>query len=144
MADNLNLVCPHCNAVNRVPEARLADGPNCGKCRRPLFTGRPAALDDETFDRHRTRSDLPLVVDFWAPWCGPCKMMAPAYEQAAARIEPRARLAKVDTEQNPMLAQRYGIRSIPTLAVFKGGRQVASQAGAMMGAQLVQWIESQL
>ena len=144
MADSLNLVCPHCNAVNRVPAARLADGPNCGKCRRPLFAGHPVALDDETFDRHLSRSDLPLVVDFWAPWCGPCKMMAPAYEQAAGRIEPRARLAKVDTEQNPMLAQRYGIRSIPMLAVFKGGRQVASQPGAMSGPQLVQWIEANL
>jgi thioredoxin 2 len=144
MAETLNLVCPHCNAVNRVPSARLADGPNCGKCRQPLFTGHPIALDDNSFDRHLSRSDLPLVVDFWAAWCGPCQMMAPAFEQAAARIEPRARLAKVDTEASPMLAQRYGIRSIPTLAVFKGGRQVASQAGAMMGAQLVQWIEGQI
>lgn len=144
MTDNLNLVCPRCEAVNRVPAARLADQPTCGKCKRPLFDGHPLALTDHTFDRHLTRSDLPLVVDFWAPWCGPCKMMAPAYEQAASRIEPRARLAKVDTEQNQMLAQRYGIRSIPTLSVFKGGRQVASQPGAMGLAQLVQWIEAHL
>lgn len=144
MADNLNLVCPYCHAVNRVPGARLADRPSCGKCKQALFTGHPIALDDRSFDRHLSRADLPLVVDFWAAWCGPCKMMAPAFEQAAARIEPRARLAKVDTEANPMLTQRYGIRSIPTLALFKGGRQVASQAGAMMGAQLVQWIEAQL
>ena len=144
MADSLNVVCPHCNAVNRVPSARLGDAPTCGKCKRPLFEGHPTALNDQTFDRHLTRSDLPLVVDFWAPWCGPCKMMAPAYEQAAERIEPRARLAKVDTEQNPALAQRYGIRSIPTMAVFKGGRQVASHPDARGGAQLVQWIEAKL
>jgi thioredoxin 2 len=144
MSATKNVVCPHCNAVNRVPSARLGEGPACGKCKRALFSGAPIALTDTSFDRHLKRSDLPLVVDFWAPWCGPCKMMAPAYEQAAARIEPRARLAKVDTEQNQMLAQRYGIRSIPTLAIFKGGRQVASQPGAMGPAQLLQWIEARL
>jgi thioredoxin 2 len=144
MARNINIVCPHCNAVNRVPGARLGEGPACGKCKRPLFDGRPVALSDRDFDRHLTRGELPLVVDFWAPWCGPCKMMAPAYEQAAARVEPHARLAKVNTEQNPMLAQRYGIRSIPTIALFKGGRQVASQAGAMGPAQIVSWIEAHL
>jgi thioredoxin 2 len=144
MPGNLNVVCPHCEAVNRVPQARLADGPKCGKCRRQLFGGHPVALTDRTFDRQLTRSDLPLVVDFWATWCAPCKMMAPAYEQAAGHIEPRARLAKVDTEQNPLLAQRYAIRSIPTLAIFKGGHQVASQPGAMGPQQLVQWIETQL
>lgn len=144
MTETVNVVCPNCGAVNRVPGRRLGDGPSCGKCKSPLFDGHPVALTDQTFDRYLNREGLPLVVDFWAPWCGPCKMMAPAYEQAAARIEPRARLAKVDTEQNPMLAQRYGIRSIPTLAVFKGGRQVASQPGAMVGAQLVQWIDAHL
>ena len=144
MVDNLNLVCPSCEAVNRVPAARLSDRPTCGKCKRPLFEGHPVALSDHNFDRYLTRGDLPLVVDFWAPWCGPCQMMAPAYEQAAARIEPRARLGKVDTEQNPMLAQRYGIRSIPTLVIFRGGRQIASQPGAMGLPQLLQWIETYL
>ncbi len=145
MADTTNVVCPHCDAVNRVPSARLGDRPTCGRCKQPLFNGRPADLTDASFDRHLGRSDLPLVVDFWAAWCGPCKMMAPAYEQAAERIEPRARLAKVDTEQNQILARRYGIRSIPTLAVFKAGRQVANQAGAMTGLpQLLQWIEQYL
>jgi thioredoxin 2 len=144
MAETTNLVCPHCHAVNRVPGARLAERPNCGRCKRPLFTGHPLALGDQDFDRFLSREELPLVVDFWAPWCGPCRMMAPAYEQASARIEPRARLVKVDTEQNPGLAQRYGIRSIPTLAVFKRGRQTASQAGALGPGQLVQWIEAQL
>ncbi len=144
MADTTIIVCPHCDTANRVPSARLADRPTCGKCRKSLFDGHPATLTDSNFDLHLSRGELPLVVDFWAPWCGPCKMMAPAYEQAAARIEPRARLAKVDTEQNQILAQRYGIRSIPTLAIFNKGHQVASQPGAMSLPQLVQWIETHL
>jgi thioredoxin 2 len=144
MSASTNVVCPHCDAVNRVPSARLGEGPTCGRCKRSLFPGSPVVLTDDSFERHLVRSEIPLVVDFWAPWCGPCKMMAPSFEQAAATIEPRARLGKVNTEQNQMLAQRYGIRSIPTLAVFKDGQQVASQAGAMMLPQLVQWIESHL
>jgi thioredoxin 2 len=144
MTDNTMLVCPGCDTLNRVPSARLGDRPTCGKCKRPLFDGHPIILTESNFDLHLTRAELPLVVDFWAPWCGPCKMMAPAYEQAAARIEPRARLAKVNTEQNPLLARRYAIRSIPTLAIFKEGRQLASQAGAMGLPQLIQWIEGRL
>ena len=139
---NTNIVCPHCDAVNRVPSERLTENPVCGKCRKPLFAGSPVALTDSNFDRHLSRNDLPLVVDFWAPWCGPCKMMAPAYEQAAGQIEPRARLVKVDTEQNQMLAQRFAIRSIPTLSVFRNGQQVASQPGAMNLPQLLQWIQA--
>lgn len=144
MTDSTIIVCPHCDTLNRVPTARLGSRPVCGKCKQALFDGRPVALTDGNFDLHLSRGELPLVVDFWAQWCGPCKMMAPAYEQAAARIEPRARLAKVDTEQNQLLAQRYGIRSIPTLAVFKAGRQVVNQPGAMSLPQLVQWIEAHL
>ena len=139
-----NIVCPHCDAVNRVPTQRLAENPVCGKCKNPLFTGSPFALTDANFERHVSRSDLPIVVDFWASWCAPCKMMAPAYEQAASQVEPRARLAKVDTEKNQRLAQRFAIRSIPTLAVFKNGRQVASQPGAMNLPQLVHWIDSNI
>ena len=136
------LVCPHCQSPNRIPTARLSDNPRCGKCKKPLFTGHPIALTDQTFDRHLTRSELPLVVDFWAAWCAPCKMMAPFFEQAATELEPQVRLAKVNTDENPMLAQRYQINSIPTTAVFKGGRAVARQPGAMNLPQLLQWIRS--
>ncbi len=144
MAANTMVVCPHCEALNRVPTTRLAEHPKCGQCKQSLFDGYPVSLTDRNFNRYLNSDELPLVVDFWASWCGPCKMMAPDYEQAAAQIEPHARLAKVDTEQNPLLAQRYGIRSIPTLMMFKAGRQVASQPGAMNLAQLMHWIELHL
>ncbi len=136
------VVCPNCQAPNRIPGARLGDRPQCGKCKKALFTGHPIALTDQTFERHLTRSELPLVVDFWAEWCAPCKMMAPFFEQAAAELEPQVRLAKVDTEANRQLGQRYQISSIPTTVVFKGGREVARQAGAMNLQQLLQWIRS--
>jgi thioredoxin 2 len=138
------LACPNCQSLNRIPSARLSDNPRCGKCKQPFFTGHPVSLTDQTFDRHLTRSEVPLVVDFWAPWCGPCKMMAPFFEQAAAELEPGVRLVKVNTDENPMLAQRYGINSIPTTAVFKGGREVARQPGAMNLPQLMQFIRSKL
>ncbi len=138
------LVCPSCQSPNRIPSARLGDDPRCGKCKQSIFTGRPITLSDQTFDRHLTRSDLPLVVDFWAPWCGPCRMMAPFFEQAAAELEPRVRLAKVNTDENPTLAQRYQINSIPTTALFKSGREAARQAGAMNLPQLLQWIRTQV
>jgi len=138
------LVCPSCQSPNRVPAARLSDNPRCGKCKQPFFTARPIELTDQTFDKHLTRSDIPLVVDFWAPWCGPCKMMAPFFEQAAAQLEPRVRLAKVNTDENRSLAMRYQISSIPTTAIFKDGREVARQPGAMNLPQLLQWIQAQL
>lgn len=140
----LQIACPHCHALNRVPPARLGDGPVCGRCRRPLFAGAPFALDAAHFDAHAARSDLPLVVDFWAPWCGPCRTMAPAYAQAATVLEPQVRLAKVDTEAEPALGTRFGIRSIPTLAVFLHGRELARQAGAMPAQAIVAWVRQQL
>jgi thioredoxin 2 len=139
-----NVVCPHCSAVNRIPGDRLGDKPRCGKCSNPLFTGKPLELTAAAFDRQIQRSELPLVVDFWAEWCGPCKMMAPAFTQAAAELEPRVRLAKVDTEAEQAVAARYAIRSIPTLILFRGGREVARQAGAMSRNDIVQWVNRAL
>lgn len=144
MSESLHIVCPACDAVNRIPAARLEEGPKCGKCRQALFSGHPSELSAANFQKHITRNDIPVVVDFWAPWCGPCKMMAPQFEQAAAQLEPRLRLAKVNTEAEQMLGAQFGIRSIPTLAIFKGGREVARQPGAMGAADIVRWVQSQV
>lgn len=138
--DTLHVVCPHCDATNRVPRTRLDEAPNCGKCKGKLFLAHPLTLTRKNFDRHVASSDLPLVVDFWAPWCGPCRQMAPAFEAAAASLEPHYRLAKLNTDEEGEIAGRYGIRSIPTLIVFKGGRESARQAGAMPAGALVDWI----
>ena len=139
MSESLHVVCPVCDAVNRVPAERLGAEPNCGQCHRPLFSGAPTALDEGRFARHLGRSDLPLLVDFWAPWCGPCRMMAPAFEAAARELEPRVRLVKVNTEEAQGLASRLAIRSIPTLALFRGGAEVARTAGAMDANRIVAW-----
>lgn len=144
MQDATHLVCPHCRAINRVPASRLVDRPNCGQCRQPLFNGYPIELDAQGFARFAEHEALPLLVDFWAPWCGPCKMMAPAFVQAAGLLEPQVRLAKVNTDVEQTLASRYAIRSIPTLMLFKGGREVARQAGAMGVQDIVQWARAHL
>ena len=142
MSDPLHLVCPHCRAVNRVPTARLDQRPNCGQCHQPLFTSQPVALTAVTFTQHLDRNDIPILVDFWAPWCAPCKMMAPAFAQAAGILEPHVRLAKVNTEAEPALGTQYDIRSIPTLALFRNGREVARQPGVMTAQDIVRWVHS--
>ena len=139
-----HIACPHCDAVNRIPAQRLGDGPKCGKCGKPLFEGMPAALTDANFATHVERSSLPVVVDFWAPWCGPCRMMAPHFEQAARQLEPNVRFAKLNTDDNPQTAGRFGIRSIPTLILFRDGAEVARQAGALDSRRLTDWLRSYL
>ncbi|MGI1662496.1 thioredoxin TrxC [Palleronia sp. KMU-117] len=136
----LKLTCLDCGQVNRVPGEKIADSPKCGTCGATLIDGKPHEVDLATLEKAARTDDLPLVVDFWAPWCGPCRMMAPHFAQAAGQLRGRARLVKLNTEANPQAGGKYGIRGIPMLAAFKGGRETARQAGAMPAPQIVDWV----
>jgi len=141
MSNLKHVVCPSCNATNRIAEDKLVASPNCGKCHQPLFQQSPVNLNAANFQQHIKRSDIPVVVDFWAPWCGPCKMMAPAFEGAAGQLEPNARLAKLNTEDEQAIGAQLNIRSIPTMVIFKNGQEVARQSGAMQASDIVHWVK---
>jgi len=142
MNDTLHIVCPHCHSINRVLSQKIDGGPTCGRCHRSLFFGEPIELTTATFSRHLERNEIPLLVDFWAPWCGPCRMMAPHFQEAARLLEPHIRLAKVNTESEPNLAAQFSIRSIPTMVLFYNAHEFARQSGAMGSDDIVRWTSS--
>lgn len=144
MQENLHVVCTHCGGVNRIPAARLNQGPKCGKCKRPLFEGKPAEVDDARLQKQISRSDVPVLVDFWAPWCGPCQTMAPAFEQAARQLEPAVRLLKLNTEQHQQLAGQLGIRGIPTMILFRNGKEADRMSGALDAGGIVSWASNRI
>ena len=144
MSESKHVVCPHCAGVNRVPSQRLGSGGKCGRCKAPLFVGRPLEIGGAEFQTQLQRSDIPLLVDFWAPWCGPCRVMGPAFEQAAAQLEPAVRLLKVNTEEQQAIAGQFGIRSIPTMILFAGGLEAGRMSGALDASGIVSWARQHL
>ncbi len=140
----IHVTCAECNAINAVPSERLEENPLCGKCKSPVLNAHPVELNTAGFERFIAKNDMPVLVDFWAPWCAPCRTMAPAFEQAASMLEPTVRLAKLNTEDEQMIGAQYGIRSIPTMILFDKGREVARQSGALMAGDIVRWAKSQI
>ena len=144
MNDSVHIVCPHCQAINRVAPNKLGDHPKCGSCKDKLFDSKPIELTAASFDRHISKNGIPVVVDFWAAWCAPCKMMAPAFAQAVQALEPNVRFGKLNMDAESSIAARYGIRSIPTMIMFENGKEKARQPGAMGASDITRWIEAHL
>lgn len=144
MNESIHIVCPHCQAINRLPAQRLNEHPNCGHCQKALFDGHPYPSNQMQFERHIQKNDIPVLVDFWAAWCGPCKMMAPQFETAATLLEPKLRLLKVDVQAEQALAARHSIQGIPALILFAEGKEKARISGAMAAQDLVQWVNQQI
>lgn len=140
----MQIVCPECGGINRVPENRSASSAKCGKCKQPLFQSKPYNASSDVFLRQLQKNDIPVVVDFWASWCGPCKMMAPMFEQAAAQLEPDVRLLKVNTETEQSIAAQYNIRSIPTMIIYRHGKELARTSGAMDSNQIISWVKQSI
>jgi thioredoxin 2 len=145
VTDSLIVACPNCNTLNRAPRDKLAaGGGKCGNCGSPLFEGHPVALNAQSFETHAAKTDIPLLVDFWAPWCGPCRAMAPQFEKAASQLEPQVRFAKVNTDEEQQLAGRFGIQGIPTMILFHRGQEVARQSGLMDATRIESWVQQTL
>lgn len=144
MSDSIHIVCSDCSATNRILSTRLGENPKCGKCHKVLFSTHSVELNSSNFQQHISRNDIPLLIDFWGPWCGPCKMMAPAFEQVTAQLELRVRLAKVNTEIEKTIVSQFGIRSIPTMILFQSGQELARQSGAMGTTEIESWTQTQI
>jgi len=138
----MQVICPSCHTTNRIPYERISDGPKCGQCKKPVIQTKPIDLDSSSFLKHINNSDLPVIVDFWADWCGPCKMMAPIYEKTTGEMNTKFQFTKLDTQKHQQLAARYKIQSIPTLAVFRRGKEIARQSGALPAQQFKQWLDN--
>lgn len=144
MEKRIHLVCPHCDSTNRIPLHGLAGKPKCGRCHKPLFNTQSISLTTDKFQKHMRNNDIPLLVEFWAPWCGFCQKMATSFEQAAAILQPQVRLIKVNSDQEPILSRQHSVQGLPTVILFKGGKEVARQSGVMSAEQIVNWTRAHL